>query len=266
MVGWMSAVAVGAIVGQYRITGQIASGGMGAVYVGEHLLIQRRAAIKIVAPRVSAQPDLVDRFFTEARAAAAINHPGIVQIFDFGFADDGTAYIVMELLDGKTLRNAIHDDGPLPMVAALRVARQIASAMAAAHAVGVLHRDLKPANIFLIADDEVAGGQRAKIVDFGIAKLVHRVELSTTSAGTILGTPMYMAPEQFRGAHRTLVTRRSRARSTQPPTPPRHHRPTRRRPRATTSAIPRLPGGATLAWVKPRPPVSPDRTSSRSRR
>jgi serine/threonine protein kinase len=191
---------VGTLVGQYRLVSILGAGGMGTVYVGEHTLIGRRAAIKILHVGLSAGRDGVERFFNEARAAAAINHPGIVQIFDFGFAEDGSAYLVMELLEGTSLAGVLHDRGPLPLLDALRTIRQIASAMAAAHAAGILHRDLKPDNIFLVPDTEVAGGRRAKILDFGIAKLATAFDVATTSVGTVMGTPLYMAPEQFRGA------------------------------------------------------------------
>jgi serine/threonine-protein kinase len=190
---------VGTLIGQYRIAGIIGAGGMGTVYVGEHTLIGRRAAIKVLLPELSQRRDSVERFFNEARAAAAVNDPGIVQIFDFGFTQDGTAYIVMELLEGTTLGSLLDRDGPLPVVDALRVLEQVAMSMAAAHAAGILHRDLKPDNIFLIRDAAVVSRRRAKVLDFGIAKLGQTFNASMTQVGTVMGTPLYMAPEQFRG-------------------------------------------------------------------
>ncbi|HSR96773.1 MAG TPA: protein kinase [Kofleriaceae bacterium] len=187
------------MIGQYRIVSSIGSGGMGTVYVGEHTLIGRRAAIKVLNPELSIQREIVDRFFNEARAAAAVKHSGIVQIFDFGFATDGRAYLVMELLEGWSLATLLREAGALPVVDALRVIRQVAWSIASVHAAGVIHRDLKPDNIFLIRDPDAIGGVRVKILDFGIAKLGDAFEPSRTQAGGVFGTPLYMAPEQFAG-------------------------------------------------------------------
>jgi tRNA A-37 threonylcarbamoyl transferase component Bud32 len=191
---------VGTLIGQYRIASLIGAGGMGTVYLGQHTLIGRRAAIKVLRPELCERRDAVERFFNEARAAAAINNPGIVQIFDFGFADDGGAYIVMELLEGMTLAARLLRDGQLATLDALRLIRQVASSMAAAHAVRIIHRDLKPDNIFLVHDAEVTGGSRTKVLDFGVAKLERALfDVSRTRAGAIIGTPLYMAPEQCQG-------------------------------------------------------------------
>ena len=126
----------------------------------------------------SARPDIVTRFFNEARAATAIADPGIVQIFDFGHHVDGSAYIVMEMLDGEPLDQRLRRIGRLAVADALRIMRQVASSLGAAHARGIVHRDLKPENIFLVRDPEVDGGERAKILDFGIAKLDRRARRS----------------------------------------------------------------------------------------
>ena len=184
--------------GQYRITGLIGVGGMGAVYSAEHVLLERRAAVKLLLPEVSSNPEVVGRFFNEARAAAAIQHPGIVEVFDFGWTDDGAAYLVMEQLRGESLA-ARAARRQLPPSVVMAIARQIASALAVAHGMGIVHRDLKPDNIFLVRDSEVIGGERIKLLDFGIAKVTTGDELPRTLAGTILGTPTYMAPEQCRG-------------------------------------------------------------------
>jgi serine/threonine protein kinase len=187
-------------IGQYRILRKIGEGGMGMVFVGEHILLKRRAAIKTLLPALSAQRDIVERFFNEARATSAISDPGVVQIFDFGYHVDGTAYIVMELLEGESLAARIDRLGQLSISDSLRIARQAASSLAAAHAGNIVHRDLKPENLFLIADGEAQGGERTKILDFGICKLGGDADLTHTQTGVVFGTPVYMSPEQCRGA------------------------------------------------------------------
>jgi tRNA A-37 threonylcarbamoyl transferase component Bud32 len=190
----------GATIGQYRVTGLIGQGGMGAVYAGEHTLLGRPAAIKVLLPELSRKQDVVMRFFNEARAATAIRHPGIVEIYDFGWTPDGAAFIVMERLDGEALADRLAR-GRLAWPAAFAVARQIAGALAAAHAKGIVHRDLKPDNVFLVPDPEVPGGERIKLLDFGIAKLAGETTtaVNMTKTGSVMGTPTYMAPEQCRG-------------------------------------------------------------------
>jgi eukaryotic-like serine/threonine-protein kinase len=194
---------LGQAVGSYRITGRIGEGGMGAVYLAEHSLLGRTAAIKVLHPELSHQPDIVERFFNEARSASAIRHPGIVEIFDFGYAKDDSAYIVMEHLAGESLRERLDASITLDPERAASIGRQIASALQAAHDQSIIHRDLKPDNIFLVPDQEVFGGERAKILDFGIAKLAAGKGNSfRTQTGQLFGTPAYMAPEQCRGAGR----------------------------------------------------------------
>jgi serine/threonine protein kinase len=191
----------GVQIGGYRVLRQIGEGGMGAVWMAEHAMLGRRAAIKILHPSFSTRQDIVTRFFNEARAATAIADPGIIQIFDFGFHTDGSAYIVMELLDGEPLDRRLQRLGALPIGDALRLCRQVASTVGAAHAQGITHRDLKPENIFIIRDPEVAGGERAKVLDFGIAKLAGELGAQQkTNASAVMGTPLYMSPEQCRGA------------------------------------------------------------------
>ena len=179
---------------------------MGEVYLAEHKYIARRAAIKFLLRDLSGSADLVGRFFAEARAASVIKHPGIVEVLDCDVHDDGRAYIVMELLRGESLRDyierarSIGRDEP----GALAIFRQIASALAAAHAQEIIHRDLKPDNVFLHIDEGAhpPGQPIVKVLDFGIAKLMGRGgEGGTkTRTGQLLGTPMYMSPEQCRGA------------------------------------------------------------------
>ncbi|HEY6179443.1 MAG TPA: serine/threonine-protein kinase [Kofleriaceae bacterium] len=188
------------MLGPYRVTGTIGRGGVGIVYAAEHSLLGRQAAIKVLQSELSQNENVVARFFNEARAATAIRHPGIIEIYDFGWTREGAAYLVMEFLEGETLgrRSA---RVPFRWPAVLTIARQIAGALAAAHAKGIVHRDLKPDNVFLVPDPEVPGGERIKLLDFGVAKLA--LESSTsptvTRTGAVIGTPTYMAPEQCRG-------------------------------------------------------------------
>jgi serine/threonine-protein kinase len=188
----------GTQVGAYRVLQQIGTGGMGSVWLAEHVMLGRRAAIKLLHPMYSARPDIVTRFFNEARAAAAISDPGIVQIFDFG-QHEGTAFIAMELLEGEPLDRRLGRLGRLPLGDALRIMRQVATTLGVAHARGIVHRDLKPENVYLVRDSEVAGGERAKLLDFGIAKLTGDPSVQTQTSA-VMGTPAYMSPEQCRGA------------------------------------------------------------------
>jgi tRNA A-37 threonylcarbamoyl transferase component Bud32 len=173
---------------------------MGSVWLAQHTMLGRRAALKVLHAELSARPDIVTRFFNEARAATAISDPGIVQVFDFGHHTDGSAYIVMELLEGEPLGKRLERLGRLPIGDALRVVRQVASSLGAAHVRGIVHRDLKPENVFLVRDPEVPGGERAKILDFGIAKLANDSAGIKTQTSAVIGTPTYMSPEQCRGA------------------------------------------------------------------
>ena len=191
---------VDAVIGNYQLVRKLGEGGMGVVFLGQHQLLGRRAAIKVLLPELSARPDIVNRFFNEARAVTSISDPGIVQVFDFGYHTDGSAFIVMEFLDGEPLDRRLARCGRLPVGEALRLARQLALSLAAAHAQRIVHRDLKPENIFLVPDAGVASGERTKILDFGIAKLSdeHPGKLKTHT-GMLMGTPVYMSPEQCRG-------------------------------------------------------------------
>jgi serine/threonine-protein kinase len=191
----------GTPVGSYVITGQIGEGGMGVVYAANHALLGRPAAIKVLLPEFSRNQDIVNRFFNEARAATAIRHPGIVEIYDFGYLGDGSAYIAMELLDGQALAARLAARRTLPANEALWIVRQIAGALGAAHARQIVHRDLKPDNVFLVRDPEVPTGERIKLLDFGIAKLAGdgTPQSQRTRTGAVMGTPTYMAPEQCRG-------------------------------------------------------------------
>ncbi len=192
---------LGELVGKYEITGELGKGGMGAVYVASHSIIGRRAAIKLLLPELSRNEAIVQRFFNEAKAATSIRHPGIVEIYDFGYHDDGSAYIVMEHLEGESMADRLKRTGGLAPSDAVYLVRHVASALIAAHDAGIIHRDLKPDNIFIVSDPDVPGGERTKLLDFGIAKLTEddRATALKTQTGAIMGTPVYMSPEQCRG-------------------------------------------------------------------
>ena len=190
---------IGQLIGHYRVLEKIGAGGMGEVFRARDERLGRDVALKLIRPASSDNPEHLRRFELEARAAAALNHPNIVAIYDVGF-EGTTPYIVQELLEGKTLRLRV-GEGPLPVRQAAGYALQIAQGLCAAHARNIVHRDLKPENLFLTNDD------RIKILDFGVAKLQPSVEdprspenlTTVTKHGAVLGTVAYMSPEQLRG-------------------------------------------------------------------
>ena len=202
---------IGQSIGGYKIVSKLGEGGMGAVYLGEHRRIARRAAIKVLLPDLSDNAEVVARFFTEARATSMIRHPGIVEILDCDVLPDGNAFIVMEYLEGETVGAALAREGRLQPPRALALVRQVAEALAAAHERGIVHRDLKPDNLFLPTAGAGPPTVPVKILDFGIAKLtsLEAGGRHKTRTGRFLGTPTYMSPEQCRGArdidHRTDV-------------------------------------------------------------
>lgn len=192
-------------IGSYRIVRKLGEGGMGVVYEGLNDQISRRVAIKVLHAEICRNTELLARFYNEARATNLASHVGIVDVYELGQLPDGRAYIVMQFLSGESLADRLHRlGGRIPCADALRLCRQVASAMEAAHSHGIVHRDLKPDNVMIVPDSEAAGGERAKLVDFGIAKMLnpdeHPGEKPKTRAGTVLGTPAYMAPEQCRGS------------------------------------------------------------------
>jgi len=188
----------GSLLGNYRVVEKLGEGGMGVVYIGRHETLGHRVVVKVLRPEMSSHRGIVQRFFNEAQAATAIRNPGIVQVFDFGTAPVGRAYFVMELLEGQTLDARIKQRRPT-YEDCCRLGRQIANVLQAAHAAGITHRDLKPDNLFLVPDAEVVGGERVKVLDFGIAKLAGEVGVKT-GTGLVMGTPNYMSPEQCRSA------------------------------------------------------------------
>jgi hypothetical protein len=206
--GGEQALAAGTEVGEYVIEAQLGKGGFGTVYRGAHPLIGKLVAIKVLARKYSADPDVVSRFVAEARAVNQIRHRNIIDIFSFGQLADGRHYYVMEYLDGETLDACLRDRGAMPLDAALPILRAIARALDAAHAKGIAHRDLKPENVFLATDPD--GVRYPKLLDFGIAKLLAPDDdiRHKTGTGVPIGTPYYMSPEQCRGRavdHRTDI-------------------------------------------------------------
>jgi eukaryotic-like serine/threonine-protein kinase len=190
----------GSRVGPYEIVGPLGAGGMGEVYRARDPRLGREVAVKVLPEIFAGDENRRARFTQEARAAGALNHPGIVAVYDIGLAD-GTFYMVTELVEGPTVR-ALLDEGRLPQRKTLDLAVQVAEALAAAHAAGITHRDLKPENIMVNQEG------RAKILDFGLARHLSATAVSAealtatqalTREGTVLGTMGYMAPEQVRG-------------------------------------------------------------------
>ena len=201
---------IGRTIGNYVVKTKIGEGGMGAVYAAEHPRIGRRVAIKVLHPELGKSPEIVARFFTEAKAANEIRNEHIIEILDFGELPDGISYFIMEWLDGKSLSTALEQQPKFPVPRALHVCKGIARALASAHSKGIVHRDLKPDNVYLIrrGDDP----DFVKVLDFGIAKLMtgDPTQGFKTQTGAIMGTPYYMSPEQCRGAvkdidHRTDI-------------------------------------------------------------
>ena len=197
----------GVRIGRYEIGRKLGQGGFGILYAARDHELGRDIAIKFLRPEHAFKPTVVQRFLQEARAAARITHPGIVTVYDSGEVNgtntraDGTVFIAMELLAGQTLAQRLRQSGTMPYRMALGFCRQLATALAAAHAAGIVHRDLKPQNIFLVPDPAVLGGERIKILDFGVAKLADEMGSAVaTHSMLMLGTPMYMSPEQCRSS------------------------------------------------------------------
>lgn len=182
---------------KYRIEGFLKRGGMGAVYRGTHLMLGKPVAIKLIKPELVSSKEVVERFLREARAAAQLAHPNIVTVHDLGQTTDGTLYIAMELVDGRSLKEIIQKEGPWEPARAVRLGKAIARALALAHRKGVVHRDLKPQNIMVSRDAD--GEEIPKLLDFGIARTLEPDTPALTSTGVVLGTPHYMSSEQAKG-------------------------------------------------------------------
>jgi len=183
---------------KYRVEERISEGGMGTVYRGTHVLMEKAVAIKVLHPSLAADDKIVARFTREARAASRISHPHALNVTDFGEADDGIVFLVMEYLRGSTLKQIVRAGGPMPLERVVTITSQIAGALDSAHAEGVVHRDLKSDNIML-CETGGTGGDWAKVLDFGIAKIQQSVgsdDPELTAPNLIIGTPQYMSPEQ----------------------------------------------------------------------
>ncbi|HXJ20508.1 MAG TPA: protein kinase [Polyangia bacterium] len=201
---------IGLRIGNYRVISQIGQGGMGAVYLADHEILGRKAAVKVLLPELSKDPGLIARFFNEARATAQLRHRGFVEIFDSGTLPDGSAYLVMDFLRGANLADCIEHQRVLPPAEAIEILREVAASVEIAHRHGIVHRDLKPDNIYLAVETDGVSGKDevlVKVLDFGIAKLNSttggepgRERPSRTRTGALLGTPLFMSPEQCRGA------------------------------------------------------------------
>ena len=184
------------LAGKYRIDKLLNQGGMGSVYQGTHILMDKTVAIKVLRPSLAADEKIVARFSREARAASRISHPNALSVTDFGEDENGTVFLVMEFLSGRTLKEVIRDDGPLPLPRIVDITRQVGDALAAAHSQGVVHRDLKSDNIMLLDTSTV---DYAKVLDFGIAKINEpegEFDGGLTAPNLVIGTPQYMSPEQ----------------------------------------------------------------------
>ncbi len=199
-------LAINQTVGNYRVVELLGIGGMGAVYLAVHPGIGRKVAVKVLHPALNENEREVNRFINEARAANAIKHPGIVQIFDFGALPSGATYIIMEFLEGESLGTRIKRLRKLSLCEAVDLAARTAEILGAAHAAGIVHRDLKPDNLFLVPDGRGGGREIVKVLDFGIAKLTQSLAVQgeggislRTRSGFVIGTPRYMSPEQCRG-------------------------------------------------------------------
>ena len=186
--------------GQYVLKQPIGAGGMGDVYLAEHLLLRRPCAIKLIQPDRARDPNRFVRFEREVRATATLTHPNTVQVFDYGHTEDGTFYYVMEYLPGLTLDQLVKRYGPVSVARTIHILRQVSGALTEAHGIGLIHRDIKPGNIILCE----RGGLHdvAKLLDFGIVQALDDMDpnkAKLTQEGSITGTPTYMSPEQAAG-------------------------------------------------------------------
>ncbi len=181
------------VLGRYEVLRRIGSGGMGSVYVGRQAAVQREVALKILRTDLMTNEHVRERFRREAEVIGKLHHPNTIQLIDYGETPEGLAVMVMELLVGQPLNERLREKGPLPLVQAIDIGIHVASSLAEAHLIGLVHRDLKPANIFLV---EVAGQTHAKVLDFGIARILDEEATRLTSTGQVFGTPRYMSPEQ----------------------------------------------------------------------
>jgi hypothetical protein len=182
---------------RYRVLRSIGEGGMGRVYLAEHVKMGRKSAVKVMSPALAPTPEAISRFNREAANASQIHQPNVAAIYDFGETADGTLYLAMEYVEGETLTALVLREGPLNPRRAAEITGQIADGLSAAHHLGIVHRDLKPDNILVTHQPD--GREWVKIVDFGIAKTTKDLGQNVTSIGVSIGTPDYMSPEQLAG-------------------------------------------------------------------
>jgi serine/threonine-protein kinase len=186
--------------GQYQLKQRLGSGGMGEVYLAEHMMLRRPCAVKLIRPEHAGDPANLSRFEREVRSTATLTHPNTVEIFDYGNTEDGTFYYVMEYLPGLSLQEMVEQSGPLPPERAIHFLRQVCGALREAHGFGIIHRDIKPSNILVCE----RGGVRdvAKLLDFGLVQCtgIRKQDVDKlTVMGTIVGSPPFMSPEQASG-------------------------------------------------------------------
>lgn len=190
---------IGELIGErYLITDLISHGGMGSVYLASDVRLPQQFAVKVLKDQMSPDPAVISRFRQEAEAVCRINHDRVARVFDFGFMEDGRAYIIMEYAAGVTLADVIDERAPLSVTDAAKITLMIAEGLEAAHRLGIIHRDLKPENVMVL--DDPGGSMRIKVLDFGIAKLIDAdAGKGYTQPGFVIGTPIWMSPEQLRG-------------------------------------------------------------------
>ena len=189
---------VGSIIAdRYHVLKHLGAGGMGRVYLAEHVKMGRQCAIKVLHPAMAGDSEAISRFNREAANASRIDHPNVAAIYDFGETHDGLLYLAMQYIEGETLTRIMAAEGALPPLRATDIVRQAAEGLYAAHALGIVHRDLKPDNIMVNAGAD--GVDSVKVVDFGIAKTTGETSQGVTRTGIVVGTPEYMSPEQLAG-------------------------------------------------------------------
>src|SRR5689334_637702 len=198
---WQGAVntdLVGSVIAdRYHVLKLLGAGGMGRVYLAEHVKMGRQCAIKVLHPSMARDAEAIGRFNREAANASRIDHPNVAAIYDFGETQDGLLYLAMQYIEGETLTQLMRRSGALTPLRASDITRQAAEGLHAAHAIGIVHRDLKPDNIMVSTDGD--GLDSVKVVDFGIAKATDEITQGVTRTGIVVGTPEYMSPEQLAG-------------------------------------------------------------------
>ena len=189
---------VGSIIAErYHVLKKLGEGGMGQVYLAEHVKMGRKSAVKVMNPGMVNDADAISRFNREAANASRINHPNVAGIYDFGETSDGLIYLAMEFVEGESLTSLVEKNGALAPIRAANIAKQAADGLAVAHDMGIVHRDLKPDNIMIAKNRD--GSDCVKVVDFGIAKAAGAENQNVTKTGLVVGTPDYMSPEQLAG-------------------------------------------------------------------